>query len=273
MNRMIILLFLCAFSATQAQQHRLEKLWQTDTVLAIPESVLPDQAENALFVSLIDGGGWDADGKGGVGKLSLDGKTYNGTWITGLQAPKGMGRHGNRLYVADITEVVVVNIPKGVVEKRIAIDSARGLNDITIDSKGTVYVSDSRTARVWKIQNDVPSLYLENMQGVNGLKSVGNDLIIASGKTFLKADPQKKLTTIAELPQGGDGIEPIGNGDYLVSSWIGYIFYVHADGRVETLLETHQEKKNTADIGYDPAKKIVYVPTFNGKTVVAYRLN
>jgi hypothetical protein len=272
MKRILLPLFLCAFTAANAQQHRLEKLWQTDSSIAVPESVLPDEKDNVLFVSLIDGGGWEADGKGGVGKLSPDGKTYNGTWITGLQAPKGMGRVGNRLYVADITEVVVVDIQKGTIEKRIAIDSARGLNDITVDKKGNVYVSDSRTARIWKIQNDIPTLYLENMKGVNGLKSVGDELIIASGKTFLKADAQKKLTTIAELPQGGDGIEPIGNGDYLVTSWGGYLFYVSADGKVETLLETHQNKINTADIGYDPKKKIVYVPTFNGKTVVAYRL-
>jgi hypothetical protein len=272
MKSLILPLCLFAAGALRAQEHKLEKLWQTDSIVAVPESVLPSPKEKILYVSLIDGGGWEADGKGGVGKLSPDGKTYNGTWITGLNAPKGLGRHGNRLYVADIKEVVVVDIKKGAIEKRIPIDSARGLNDITVDSKGNVYVSDSRTARIWKIQNDMPALYLENQKGVNGLKSVGDDLIIASGKTFLKADAQKKLTTIAELPQGGDGIEPIGNGDYLVTSWGGYIFYVHADGRVETLLETHQQKINSADIGYDPKKRIVFLPTFNGKTVVAYRL-
>jgi hypothetical protein len=104
------------------------------------------------------------------------------------------------------------------------------------------------------------------------LKAVGDDLIIASGKSFLKADAQKKIIPIAELSQGGDGIEPVSNGDYLVTSWSGYIFYVYADGRTETLLDTHLEKKNTADIGYDPVNKIVYVPTFNAKTVVAYKL-
>lgn len=272
MKQIILPLFLFACTTARAQQHRLEKLWQTDTTIAVPESVLPDEKEKTLFVSLIDGGGWEADGKGGVGRLSPDGKTYNGTWITGLQAPKGLGRHGNRLYVADITEVVVIDIKKGAIEKRIAVDSARGLNDITVDKKGVVYVSDSRTARVWKIQNDRPALYLENMKGVNGLKSVGDDLIIASGKTFLKADAHKNLTQIAELPQGGDGIEPVGNGDYLVTSWGGYIFYVSAGGQVETLLDTHQQKINAADIGYDPKRKIVYVPTFNGKSVVAYQL-
>ena len=112
------------------------------------------------------------------------------------------------------------------------------------------------------MKEDKPALYLENMQGVNGLKAVGDDLMIASGKTFLKADKQKKLTTIAELPQAGDGIEPVGNGDYIVSSWGGYVFYVSAGGTVETLLETHAQKSQTADIGFDAATKTVYVPTF-----------
>jgi hypothetical protein len=272
MKRFILPILFCSLSAAQAQNHRLEKLWQTDSTIAIPESVLPDKKDNILYVSLIDGGSWEADGKGGVGRLSPDGKSYNGTWITGLQAPKGMGRKGNRLYVADITEVVVVDIKKGVVEKRIPIDSARALNDLTIDKKGIVYVSDSRTGRIWKIKKDVPSLYLENMTGVNGLKSLGKDLLIASGKSFLKADTRKNLTKIAELPQGGDGVEPVGNGDYLVSSWPGFLFYVSANGQVETLLETHAQKINTADIGYDAKNRIIYVPTFNGKSVVAYRL-
>ncbi len=71
------------------------------------------------------------------------------------------------------------------------------------------------------------------MTGVNGLKAVGNDLIIGSGKSFLKADAQKQVTKIADLPQGADGIEPVGNGDYIVTAWAGYIFYVQADGKVE----------------------------------------
>ena len=74
------------------------------------------------------------------------------------------------------------------------------------------------------------------------------------------------------MPEGIDGIEPVGNGDFILTAWVGYIFYVTAAGSVETLLDTHLEKKNTADIGYDTAKRIVYVPTFNAKTVVAYML-
>ena len=77
-----------AVLVTSAQKHQLEKVWETDAIVAIPESVLPEQ--NILYVSLIDGGAWDADGIGGVGKLSLNGKNYDSSWITGLNAPKGL---------------------------------------------------------------------------------------------------------------------------------------------------------------------------------------
>jgi len=272
MKNFILVALIASSLISKSQTHQLQKLWQTDTIVAVPESVLPDMKKNILYVSLIDGGSWVADGKGGVGKLNADGKKYDSTWITGLNAPKGMGMAGNRLYVADITDVVVIDIDKGKIEKMIAIDSAQGLNDITVSDKGMVYVSDSRTGKVWRIDNDKQSLYLENINGVNGLKAIGDDLYIGGGKAFLKADKNKNLTTVATLSQGIDGIEPIGNGDFILTAWAGYIFYVSKNGTVETLLETYQDKKNTADIGYDPKTRTVYVPTFNAKNVVAYSL-
>lgn len=272
MKRLIVLAVIVFLHTNLIAQHRLEKVWETDSIVAVPESVLPDLKNNILYISLIDGGGWDADGKGGIAKLGIDGKKYEPNWITGLHAPKGSAIVGNRLYVADLSNVVVIDIANGKVEKKIPIDSAQGLNDVTVSDKGIIYVSDSRTAKIWRIENDRPTLFLDTMKGVNGLKAIGDDLYIGSGPMFLKADSKKQVTKIAQVSQGIDGIEPVGNGDFILSAWMGYIWYVTADGKVETLLETHQQKKNTADIGYDARNRIVYVPTFNAKTVVAYSL-
>ncbi len=272
MKKITTLILLISCLSLGAQEHKLELLWQTDSVVAIPESVLADVKNGMLYVSLINGGPWTADGKGGIAKLTADGKKYDSMWVTGLNAPKGMGTYAGKMYVADLNEVVIIDMKKGAVEKKIALEGAQGLNDVTVSNKGIVYVSDSRTSRIWRLENDMPSPHLDSMRGVNGLKAVNDDLYIASGKMFLKADAKKNITKIAELPQGGDGIEPIGNGDFIFTSWGGYIYYVYADGKYETLLDTHEQKKNTADIGYDPEKRIVYVPTFNAKTVVAYQL-
>lgn len=268
------LLFLFAIIGTlqSAAQHQLQKIWETDTTLAIPESVLPDLPNKVLYVSLIDGAPWEADGKGGIGKVGLNGKIINANWITGLQAPKGLGKYGNKLYAADMNNVVVINIAKGAVESTIHIDSAVGLNDITVDSKGIVYVSDSKTGKVYRIKNSKATLYLSGFKGLNGLRALGKDLYVATAKDVYRVGVNKKQTSIGIIDQGGDGIEPVGNGDWIGSAWSGYIYYLYANGKRDLLLDTHLQKWNTADIGYDPAKKIVYVPTFMRKSIVAYQL-
>jgi hypothetical protein len=270
MKHILTIGLILLLTSANAQQHQLQKLWETDSIVAVPESVL--YTKDGMFVSLIDGTPWEADGKGGIAKIGLDGKNYNGNWISGLHAPKGLGIFGNNLYAADMGDVVVIDIKKGAVAKRITIPGANGLNDITVSDKGIVYASDSRSGKIWKIENDNPQLFMDSVRGVNGLKAVGDKLLVAAGRSFISVSPQKQVTKIADLPMGLDGIEPIGNGDYLTTAWNGFVYYVYADGRVETLLDATKDKKNTADLGYDPVKKILYVPTFNAKTVAAYQL-
>lgn len=258
--------------STFAQTHQLEKLWETDTVVRVPESVLPDLKKGVLFVSEIEGNPNAVDGKGGVAKIGLDGKIVNLDFTTGLNAPKGLGRFGNELYAADLSEVVVIDINTGKVKNKIAIDSAKALNDITVNDKGIVYVSDSKTKKIHRIENGHVSTFLTNVSGVNGLKAIGADLYILGGQKFMRSDSQGNLTQITTLSYGGDGIEPVGNGDFLITCWSGHIFYVTASGKIETLLDIQEKKVNTADLAYDNVKQILYVPTFWGNKVMAYKL-
>jgi hypothetical protein len=272
MKKSLTILFLIAFAVSHAQKHRLVQLWSTDQVVATPESVLPDFKNNILYVSLVDGGPWDRDGKGGIGKMTNTGTLYDSTWVTGLNAPKGLGMYDRKIYAADISDVVVIDMAKGKLIRKIPVEGATGLNDITVTEKGVVFVSDSKTGKIWKIEKETPVLYLENITGANGLKAVKDDLFFAKGPALMKADAEKKITQIANVGQDIDGIEPVGNGDFLVTAWAGYIFYVYQDGHADLLLDTHDQKKNTADIGYDPMQRILYVPTFFDKRIVAYRL-
>ncbi|MEJ5964143.1 ATP-binding protein [Pedobacter immunditicola] len=254
-------------------QHKLVKIWETDSIINMPESVLHDAKANVLYVAIMGNSADAKDSIGGIGIFETNGKVKNMDWVTGLNSPKGMAIVGDKLYIADISDIVVVDIPKAKVEQRIPVEGAVFLNDVTASDKGIVYVSDSRTKRIHQLADNKVSVYLENIDGVNGLKSVGEVLYIAGGgKGMLKADAKKNLTKMANVPQGGDGIEPVGNGDFIYSSWPGYVYYVYADGRNELLLDTHLEKINTADIGYDPVKRIVYIPTFFKKSVMAYQL-
>ena len=255
-----------------AQQHSLVKLWESDTTLAVPESVLPHPTQNLLYVSLIDGSPWDKDGKGGVALLDTTGKIVNATWATGLHAPKGMALVGNLLYVADVTDVAVIDANTGKTVLRIAVEGSEMLNDITANNAGTVYVSDSKTGKVHSISGNNPALFLHALQGVNGLRAHGGDLYVATSKQLLKANVSGTLSVVADTEMGGDGIEPTADGGWLLSSWSGTLYHIHTRGKSHLLLDTRVEKKNTPDIGYDPKSRVVYVPTFFAKSVVAYRL-
>lgn len=267
----VALLTIISLSA-QAQQHRLVKLWETDTVVRTPESVLPDFEKKLLYVSQIDGDGNTEDGKGGVAILGLNGKIKNLAFVTGLNAPKGLARFGNSLYIADLTELVKVNINTGAIEKRIPAEGSRFLNDVTVNDKGVVYVSDTRVNVIYKLENDRLTVFATDMTGANGLKAIGTDLYVLCGTNFIKLDKDGKPASIATITCNGDGLEPVGNGDFIASCWSGYIFYITAAGKVEQLLDVHGGKMNTADIGYDPKNRILYVPTFNSNQVIAYKL-
>jgi hypothetical protein len=258
---------------TLRAQHQLVKLWETDTVLKVPESVLYSAEDKLLYNSNIDGQPNEKDGKGSIGKTGLDGKIIQVDWVTGLNAPKGLGRYGNLLYAADVDAVVVIDIKMARIIQRIPVEGAIFLNDISVDPKGVVYVSDTRTEKVHRIEKGKVTTYLEGIKGANGVLAVGDDLYVVGNGILWKAGPDRKLTKIADgMDASTDGLERVQGTDFLVTSWIGIIYYVKGDGSKEILLNTTDQKKNSADIGYDPVHRIVYVPTFFKNSIAAYEL-
>lgn len=256
-------------------QHQLVKLWSTDTILKVPESVLFDGKNNVLYVTNIDGQPWANDGKGSVGKVGLDGKIIAVDWVSGLQAPKGMGLYKNKLYVADLTELVVIDVTTGTVIERIVVEGAGGLNDVSADENGTVYVTDSRARRVYEVKDSKASMLLDStkLKGPNGILKHKGSLYVLDAGGMYRMEKDGSLTKLAEGMEGGtDGIEHVDRGDYIVSTWGGVVYYVNADGTKQVLLDGREQKINSADIGYDAAKRIVYIPTFWKNSVVAYEL-
>ncbi|MFT3934041.1 MAG: ATP/GTP-binding protein [Chitinophagaceae bacterium] len=266
-------LFCCLpFTRSMAQEHSLTKLWQTDTLLKVPESVLFDGGAKVLYVSNIDGQPWEKDGKGSVGKVGLDGKIIAVDWVAGLNAPKGMGMYKNNLYVADVEEVVVIDIAKGAIAKKIPVEGAQGLNDISVDKKGKVYVTDSKTGKIYALEQDKFVLYAQDLKGLNGVLAVGNDVYAVAAGALYKVAPDKTATKLAEgMEPATDGVEEVAPNEFLVSVWNGVVYYVK-EGKAQVLIDTREQKSNTADIGYDSKTKTVYVPTFYKNSIAAYSL-
>lgn len=276
MKKLLALLVTSAFlfSASFAQKHQLVKKWETDTILKVPESVLYDATNKVLYVSNIDGTDpWGKDGKGSIGKVGMDGKIIKVDWVDGLNAPKGMGLYKGKLYVADLSNLVEIDIKAGKITKTIPVDGSQGLNDVTVDKNGVVYVSDSKNKQVYRVENDKSELFLDKLKNPNGVLMRGDELYLLDNGGAYKVGKDKSLTMLADGMDGGtDGIENVTGNDFLVSCWAGVIWYVNADGTKEKLYDGRDEKRNTADIGFDPKTKTVYVPTFWKKSVVAYEV-
>ena len=271
---MTSLAFVCfSLVSINAQKVTVQKLWATDTILKVPESVLADDKENCLWVSNIDGAANGKDGKGSISKLSKTGTPINLDLITGLNAPKGMAKYKQELYVADLTELVIIDIKKGVVKNKIKVEGSVFLNDVTVNKNGAVFVSDSRTGKVHRIENGIASIEIENLQGPNGLLSIEDQLLILDRGSLLSVTPGGAISKIMDgMDPSTDGIERVAPNQYIVSCWNGIVYYIVAGAQKITLFDTRSEKINSADIGYDAKNKIIYVPTFMKNSVVAYQL-
>ncbi|PZR36251.1 MAG: ATP/GTP-binding protein [Azospira oryzae] len=267
---------LCLLSVNVVRAQKLEMKWKTDTLLRVPESVLYDQSKKVLYVANIDGAPDGKDGAGFISKVGLNGKIENLKWVTGLDAPKGLGVFGANLYVADISRVVVIAIATGKITSKIEIEGAKFLNDITIDKKGTVYVSDTGTGKIHVLKNNKAELYFESgeFKGINGLLALSNELYIVDfgTGTNYKLSADKKLVKFATTSEGADGVVPVGDGSFLVSNWNGEVYHVSAKGESTKLLDTKNQKISAADIEFDAKSKTLYIPTFFSNTVTAYTL-
>ncbi len=253
----------------------LEKIWETDSVLKVPESVILDAKNQRLYVSNIDGkNAWEKDGKGSVALLTLSGRVFNPVWVTGLHAPKGMSMFQDFLIVADVDSVVIIDVTRGQVIKKIFVEGAKALNDLVCDKRGNMYVTDSKENKVFYIDavKLKPELYLEGLSGVNGVTLFEKTLYVVDAGTLYRIGKDKEKIKIADGMEGRtDGVEVIDENTFIVSCWEGAIWWVKSNGEKKLLWDAKKEGYNTADIGIDKKTQTLYVPTFWRNTVRAYK--
>lgn len=259
---------------------RLEKLWETDTLLTTAESVIYNSKADVLYVSNINGTPLQKDGNGFISQVDMDGNIIVEIWIANLDAPKGMGIFKEKLYVTNITQLVEININDAKITNRWEVEGAVFLNDITIDKEGTVYFSDSNTNKIHVLKHGDVSEYMasDRLASPNGLyiEQDQDRLMLATmgSSSFGYIELSTKEFIIKTDSIGaGDGVAPTGDGDYLVSSWNGEIFHVNGENWNKTsLLRTEEDTIQSADITYVIDKQMLFVPTFFNNTIIAYRL-
>lgn len=254
-------------------QHSLEKIWETDPVLKFPEDVALEPGGQFLYVSNTDGNPLERDGRGSIGRVGLDGKVLEVEWVTGLDAPKGMARHGNLLYAADLAQVVVVDIAKAAIVNRIAVEGATLLHNIDIAADGTVYVSDLFTGKVHTVKDGTVSTYVEGLTGPGGVLVSGTDLYVFTGAGLVKVDAAKNVTTVsANMDRRANGIVRIRDNEFILTTWGGIVYYVNADGSNQVLLDTTRDRIPAGINRYFPETNTMYMSTDEHNTLVAFRV-
>ena len=267
-----------ASEQTQKPVFELVKLWETDTVFHTPESVCYHPGENMLYVSNINSTAVEGEANGFISLMNTDGILLQLKWVSGLKAPKGMGIYGNIMYVADLDELVMINIPEATITNRIKVEGASFLNDVAVDKNGKVYFSDSNTGKIHIYENGTVTDWItEGLKRPNGLFIEDDRILLLSSESqdMKIIDPKTgKFEVVLTGIGRGDGIEYSGyEGYYIASDWQGEIFLIHPDFTKESLLRTQEAKINTADIGLNPDEQIVYVPTFFDNRVLAFKLD
>ena len=251
------------------------KLWETPNVLTTSESVCYDAVQHILYVSCINGNPVEKDQNGFIAKLSPDGNIVVLKWITGLNAPKGMGIYGDKLYVTDIDRIVEIDLKNSAIIKDYPVDKAKFLNDITIDPEGNVFVSDMSTGKIHRLSKGVVETWLKDKQigGPNGLLYEDKEILIGTRAGIYSVRMEdKRIWHLVKDTGGIDGLIADGKGNYIISDWMGKIQLVNPEKDPVVLLNTTDAGINAADIEFNPDNNILYVPTFSGNRVVAYEL-
>jgi hypothetical protein len=263
--------------AKEQPAYKLELLWQSDTLLRTPESVLMDPDREVLYVSNVNLNPWEKDGNGFISKLDKSGNILNLKWIEGLNGPKGMGISGNSLFIADIDRVVEVDISSGTIVRSFPVEGNPHLNDITVGEDGTVYVSGSGSNSIYRLNGANPEIIFHGIEGerFNGIfREKGRMLLITSESSHIESIDLETMDVkmLADSIGQGDGIAPVGDGGLITTSWKGATFYISPEGKVTKLLDTEALGENAADMAFDVTSQVLYLPTFFKNRVKAYRL-
>lgn len=149
MKKMKYLLFAACISLSMqlfAQEAfispKLQKVWETPEGLNIPESACYNPTDNIIYISNVVGNPDLKDGIGYISKINTKGEFITKQWVTGLNAPKGIGITNGKLYVTDIDEVVEIDLKSGKILKKYKSSVAKSFNDIDTDKQGKVYVTE-----------------------------------------------------------------------------------------------------------------------------------
>lgn len=268
------------WEATQAEADRVA----VADGLSGPEAVRYDPEQGVYFVSNFNGEA-SGDANGFISRVGPDGSVETLEFMVGtdehpLHGPRGMQIAGDTLWAADAEGVHGFNRKTG--EQTDFVDFSAHepgfLNDVDAAPDGTLYVTDTGNARVFRISDGEIAVVASDAlahppNGITWYEGVQGYVLAPwnEGLTLQAYDPTDgTLTEIGQMPDGGnlDGIEEYG-GYLLIASQVDQAIWAWRDGDAFKLIET---PGRPADIGIDTKRNRIAVPYIALDRVDIWRL-
>jgi DNA-binding beta-propeller fold protein YncE len=254
-----------------------------------PESAPWDGATGFFYVSNIGPGPINPLGRepdGYISRISAAGRLKEAKWVTGLRSPKGIHRWGNDLLVADVGQLVVIDVSGAKIRRTIDLDAlgAKFPNDVTVDDHtGDAYVSDTGRNAIYRLPagSSQPEVWLESeqLENPNGVFLDGDKLMVAGygvdpdgvgpaargpGRILVVDLATKAVAPLGDMAPLGllDGIEKL-DSSWIVGDNTGHVWRVTPDGKAAELAKI----ANAADLGLRRGDRLAAIPTLSENTV------
>jgi len=267
--------FMCRDGSAVYQDKSLTELWRLSHELSYPETVLYDEGRDVLYIS-----NYISDGTQCLSRVKLNGEIENREWIKGLIRPTGMAIHRDKLFVVERANLAEIDIHSGEIIKRHAAPSPGFMNDIAVDSEGSIYVSDGQRGQILKFSGGQFSTWKSGAEliQVNGLHYSNGKLYagFSSDASLRSIDLSSgEITTVAKLDPGAvvDGIETDEKGNILVSDFNGKVYSVSPEGKKSLLLDSTAPKHYCANFAYIQGKNLLIIPTLSDNRIIAFKRN
>ena len=288
-SKIIISVLIFTLSTLSNAAPELSKLWESKADFKLPESVVYDKENDILYVSNMQDDPFKKDNNGFISKVDLDGNIIKLKWVKGLNAPKGLAISKGKLYVGDVDQLVEIDIAKGKITKKYDAFGAVLLNDVAVDTKGNIYVSDTFTDTIYRLNTFgqlTKWLYSPKLQAPNGLHYEKGQLIVGSwghptdgwaaaevGHLKTISLKTKKIKSLGSGKAVGnlDGVESDGKGGFYVADWVGgKLLHIQRNGYFKEVLKLSQ---GVADHEVIHEKNIIIIPMMLEGKLITYKIN
>lgn len=299
-TRAVVVLFLFALTAGACARKASEPS-QPTRVAAVagfrtPESVRYDADLDIYFVSNVNGVPSNKDGNGFIARLGPDGALLDSAFVQGgvngvvLNGPKGMTIVGDTLWVTDIDALRAFDKRSGAPLASVEFPGAVFLNDVAPGPDGALYLTDTGIRidesgmshpgpdRIFRLGPDrtiTTAAEGDTLGGPNGITwdSGAQRFVVVPfgvGSIFGWAPGDSLPAVLATGPGGYDGVEPLGDGRFLISSWADSS--LHVLDSTATLVRAITGVPSPADIGFDTKRRRVAVPIFTEDRVEIWEI-